>query len=308
VTFLIWLGALAVLYVAVAPYIPLSRPETDLPSHFVLQAAIGTILLMLAAIVFSVHGKVYMVLLLAYFLCVGKMWPFLLKAKPALADGASLKILQANTWVRNHGMSALKGLIRDEAPDIIAVAEANTPVAALFDELKTDYPHQRVIVRDDCGNGIAVLSKIPLEGLEERRMAGTDRAALFFRIALGGKTVDMVVMHTANPLVNFIERNTELNALAAWYEKEQPPHLIVAGDLNATPYCHILSSVMKRMQLKNARDGRGFLGTFPVRGRVPFLRIPIDHVLVSAAIRVADFRLARDIGSDHRPTISVIKL
>jgi endonuclease/exonuclease/phosphatase (EEP) superfamily protein YafD len=62
------------------------------------------------------------------------------------------------------------------------------------------------------------------------------------------------------------------------------------------------------MKLKNARDGRGILGSWPVATRLPLLRIPIDHMLVSETLGIEDFRLAPDIGSDHMAIVSVIKL
>jgi endonuclease/exonuclease/phosphatase (EEP) superfamily protein YafD len=307
-TFLVWLGALVVLYVAVAAYAQVSNPATDLPSHFVLQAAAGAMVLMIIAIICGVHSKVYAVLLLAYILCIARLWPFLIKARAVESGGTTLKILQTNIQFGNQDMKPLRALIADEKPDIIAVAEANTPAAALFRELDRDYPHQRVIVRDDCGKGIAVLSKLVLEGLEQKALAIPDSQTLFFKVASGEKPVDVVVIHTANPTYAFKERDAELSALSAWCEKTLPHRLIVTGDLNATPYCPAFRSMMKRTKLKNARDGFGILGSWPTQTRLRLLRIPIDHVLVSETLRVVDFRLAPDIGSDHMTTISVIKL
>lgn len=307
-TLLIWLGALGVLCVAVASYAPKSVPATDLPSHFVLQAAIGAALLLCAAVAFGVQGRVYLVLLLAYFLCVGRMWPFLLKARAEEGRGAVLKILQANVWVRNRKTAPLKEMILGAQPDIVILAEVNAAFAEMLEGLRDGWPHQHILARDDSRGGIGVLSKAPLEGLEVKHLASPDIPSLFFRTVAGGREVGVVALHAANPLRDLRARDAEFEALAAWFDREQPPRLIVAGDLNATPYCPALRRMMRRLRLRNARDGRGFFGSFPVRTLLPFLRLPIDHVLVGGPLKTDGFRLGASIGSDHLPTLTVIRL
>ena len=61
--------------------------------------------------------------------------------------------------------------------------------------------------------------------------------------------------------------------------------------------------LMRQTGLDNARKGFGLLPTWPAFMPWPFLRIPIDHCLVSPDIRVIRMRTGRTIGSDHLPII-----
>jgi endonuclease/exonuclease/phosphatase family metal-dependent hydrolase len=61
------------------------------------------------------------------------------------------------------------------------------------------------------------------------------------------------------------------------------------------------SQLMRDSGLMNARKGFGVLPTWP--SHVPFLKIPLDHCLVSADISAAHIRTAEAIGSDHLPLI-----
>lgn len=307
-TLLLWTGAIFLLIFAAMPYVPWSSLATDLFSHFVLQCAIGAVLLLVLGIVFRVADRaLYVTLLVIYFLCVHQMWPYLATAKKAETTGPALKVLQANTWVLNHDADRLKALIAAENPDLILAAEVNTPFAAMFETLDA-YPHRRVIVMDDSSFGLAVLSKLPLQNLEVKHLAVPDIPSIFFRIEVDGKALDVAALHAANPVKDFAARDREFEALAAWHEQAKPQNLLVAGDLNATRYCPAFKRLVRRMNLREARAGRGFLGTYPVQARAPFLRLPIDHALTGGGVAAEDFRLGPDIGSDHLPTLTVIRL
>lgn len=307
-TGLIWAGALLLLFVSTAAYIPKSIHATDLPSHFILQSSIGAALLMFLSIAFHLQGKIYLVLLISYFLCIYQMWPMLLKRKKSAGPGTSFKILQANTWVLNRKTTAFQKLIHDEKPDMIMVAEVNSAFARLFQELQAIYPHQHIRVSDDSSYGVAILSKTQLHGFEEKFLTPEKIPSLFFHVKIDSQIVHVASLHTANPLPALKTRDAELAALVDWHEKTSPQNLLILGDLNATPYCRALKNMTRRMNLKNARDGRGVLGSFPARAPFPFLRIPIDHLLVGGGVKIDDFRLGPHIDSDHLPTLSVIRV
>ncbi|MCA9792481.1 MAG: endonuclease/exonuclease/phosphatase family protein, partial [Candidatus Eremiobacteraeota bacterium] len=76
--------------------------------------------------------------------------------------------------------------------------------------------------------------------------------------------------------------------------------LILAGDLNATSWSPPLHR-LEKAGLVNSRRGFGVLTTWPTHPL--FLRIPIDQVLVSPTIGVADCRVGPDLGSDHLPLV-----
>ena len=128
-----------------------------------------------------------------------------------------------------------------------------------------------------------------------------------FRVMLDGKPVDAVSIHPFTPNANINSRDGEFAAIAARFAAEKPERLVIMGDFNATPWCPAMKQLVKALQLRNARTGRGINTTWPAF--FPFLfRIPIDHVLVSANLGVADFGAQRRVGSDHLPTLTVLYL
>ena len=67
-----------------------------------------------------------------------------------------------------------------------------------------------------------------------------------------------------------------------------------------------MKKFMHQTGLQSARAGRGALPTWPTFLPATFLRIPIDHILVSDHLRVISHTLGDNTGSDHLPTIAVI--
>ena len=74
---------------------------------------------------------------------------------------------------------------------------------------------------------------------------------------------------------------------------------MVVGDLNCTPWSPHFRRLLRDAGLRDVARGRGLEPTwYPTS--LP-LGIPIDHVLVSDEIGVANRELGSDLGSDHRP-------
>ena len=75
--------------------------------------------------------------------------------------------------------------------------------------------------------------------------------------------------------------------------------VIVAGDLNTTPWSHGFQRLIRPRGLRDSAVGHGVQTTWNARRWVP--RIPIDHVVVSPEVRVVARRVGPDVGSDHLP-------
>jgi endonuclease/exonuclease/phosphatase (EEP) superfamily protein YafD len=85
---------------------------------------------------------------------------------------------------------------------------------------------------------------------------------------------------------------------------ELPPMRVVLGDANATPWNASFGAMLAATGLELANVGSWF-ASWP--GGLPwFLRIPIDHVLVSDAIGVHRVTLCGSVGSDHLPLVAEV--
>ena len=115
------------------------------------------------------------------------------------------------------------------------------------------------------------------------------------------KTVHLVAPHPTNLLYSFDERNSQLAAVAA-YAQTAP---IIAGDLNVTMWSYWYKQI-EQTGLENARRGRGILASWD--SPIPLVRLPIDHVLVSAEMKVGSAELLPSTGSDHRPLFVTLTL
>jgi endonuclease/exonuclease/phosphatase (EEP) superfamily protein YafD len=77
--------------------------------------------------------------------------------------------------------------------------------------------------------------------------------------------------------------------------------VIIAGDLNLSPWSPYYARLVRETGLADIRKGFGLLPTWPTHLRP--MMIPIDHCLVSPDISVSRVRTGEHIGSDHLPLI-----
>ena len=95
-------------------------------------------------------------------------------------------------------------------------------------------------------------------------------------------------------------RNEQLSAVADWVAGMHGP-VVVAGDLNTTPWSPYFREFLKRSGMRDSRRGFGVQATWP--DNLGSAGIPIDHALVSDGVYVQDRRVGLPFGSDHRPII-----
>lgn len=303
-TVLLFAAALLLLSFSITPYLPFLGHTADLPSHFVLQYAIGAVVLGVLALIFKAHAVTVVMLGAALALNVAQLYP-LMTGKAAVTE-KPFKILQANVLFLSTNTEKLQSLIRVENPDIVLASEVNSAFARAFADMAGDYPHQAALPKDGSAYGLAVLSKEPIA--VETLHFGDDRIpAQEIRTTHGGKPLYIISFHPANPVRDTVLRDREFEELAKRLNAEKSAYKIVSGDFNATPYSYVMKKLLKDTGMTHARKSMGPQGTW-LAWMPPFMRIPIDHTIVSSSIGVADFRAGPFIDSDHLPTIAVLSL
>lgn len=304
---LVFIAALVLFALSLTPYLRVAAKAVDLPSHFPLQYAIGAAILLFFAAAFDASWRAYIFIFAAGLLSMSQLMPHLSfgRMHGHEEEGKPLKILQANVLKLNADASRLRRLIEDEQPDIVVAAEVRKPFAEMFQDLTWHYPYQRMEACERTSYGMAVASKLRLENCETLSLDGPGSRAISFRVRHEGEDIDFLSLHPATPNRDIASRDREFEN-AVQHCKGKPRNLVVLGDLNATPYCFAYKKMTKALGLRNAREGFGLAGTFPVFLPFSWLRIPIDHVLASENLHVSDFRPGPDIGSDHLPTITTL--
>tara|TARA_A100000171_G_scaffold162_1_gene256 strand:+ start:5862 stop:6914 length:1053 start_codon:yes stop_codon:yes gene_type:complete len=228
---------------------------------------------------------------------------------------SALRLITANVDFENEDPPRAMDILIGESPDILALVETD----ALWDELieahRSEYPH---IVKElrEKGRGVAVLSRIPIEASEIKYLVDKDRPSIWLQFCIPDyECVRLIITHPAPPGLpkrdgegrhSSKKRDIELDLIASHIGDRQNQHWILAGDFNDVGWSWTTMQAKEVSGLLDPRIGRGMFNTFPAS--YPFLRYPIDHVLVSDTFKLIDIRRIENIGSDHLPLLADLEL
>ncbi len=222
------------------------------------------------------------------------------------ADKGELRILQSNVYTGNTKRQEFLHYVNASSADIISVQEVNSDWAATLEQLREKYPFIVLSPRED-NFGIALLSKIPLDEQDIIQFGESGIPSIKVSLSLGGRRITLISVHTLPPIgeAYFNVRNAQLRDLATRVSDLGNP-VVVIGDLNTSMWSSYYQSFVESAGLTNTRYGVGVLPTWPTH--MPFLKIPIDHVLVSQDFVIKKVEVGRDIGSDHYPYLASVIL
>lgn len=205
-----------------------------------------------------------------------------------------LVVAVANVNIRQRDPTALLDWLRHQPANVVVLTELSPDYAtALASKNYGGFTH-RALHPLASPPGLGVLSDRPLrnvrvlpDGLGALRMEAD--------LDIDGRTVRFVAAHPKPPMATrkFRARDRLLRELAT-AASTRP--MIVAGDLNATPW----SSALSGTNMRALRRATGWAPTYPTEGRGVF-GIGIDHVLVSSGFDRTGAERGPDIGSDHLP-------
>lgn len=206
----------------------------------------------------------------------------------------ALIFVAANVHAGNRDPGPLVAWLRAEPADVVVISELTPEYAeALENRLGDDYRYRELSPRPSPF-GIGILSRRPLR--EAVLIDDADGVqTLIADVDIAGRPARIVAAHPMPPLApEWHDRRDAL--LASIAEHADPLPLIVAGDLNATPWSTALIGAGRHGLLRTT----GFAPTWPGPGRGA-IGIPIDHVLASGHWRRGQASRGPDIGSDHLP-------
>lgn len=229
-------------------------------------------------------------------------WPTLqgIWSPRPVADGEELTVLTQNLWYRNEepDRTARDVLARDA--DVAVLVEYTPEHAAAFaDAGAADlYPYRWQEPRR-LGDGMAILSKVPLGDVERLPMWST---ALRTELLTDAGPVALVGVHPKSPSDFWgLQRwKIDYRTLTGLLE-DAGPRTLVVGDFNANGAHRRFRELKAAASLHDAADeaGAGFGPTWPAAGWVPPL-MRLDHVLIGDDIDVDRVEVLDDVGADHR--------
>jgi endonuclease/exonuclease/phosphatase (EEP) superfamily protein YafD len=219
-------------------------------------------------------------------------------------------IISANLLNDNENTAAFIDYILEADPDLLLTQETRRMwTAALTKDLQARYPHSRI------RSGFGIFSKTPIQNVSYSDVGVRIRPVVQFDTTINGQQVHIMGIHVHAPRKkSWANRNTELIG-AAELASKMPQPCIVLGDLNATLWDPAYKNFARKTELTNTRRGFGLKlshckwGKYiPLKKIIPYLSVPIDHVLVSEEFSVTEMEIGPHFDSDHLPVKVALQL
>lgn len=272
----------------------------DLFSHFRVQY---TVLLGGAILMLSFLGEISLVLVFVLFELLN-LWliaPLYFKRSQRMGS-KTYRLLLINVLQENQQYDKVLKLVQDTDPDFVALIETGEHWIEALTPLQSNYPYFQYEFWGEENYDIAFFSRISSDSLEVHRFGPTGVPTIVARFVLDSQNLIMIATHPAPPKTSFETeaRNAQMRALAS-FVAIQKGTVILAGDLNMTSWSPFFGDFLHKSNLRDSRLGMGIQASWPADS--PFLRVPIDHILISTGVQVAQRFLTAKVGSDHRPVV-----
>ncbi len=226
---------------------------------------------------------------------------------PSWANGEPIRVAAYNIRASKTrtGEKQTRFFSEEFRPDILLLTEINDYWIEQLAELQNRFPHQVAEPRRDS-NGLWLLSRYPIVSIDSAGIDPNLKYPYFSaRIRMPRGPIHLFGIHPPIPISQsgFRRRNAQFRAVADFAAKSEIP-VIVAGDFNCTPFSSHFAKLLERGSLKNTATGFGLRNTY----RRDLTILPIDHILVSKDVHVANHAIGPGMGSDHCPVLVEIQV
>jgi len=228
--------------------------------------------------------------------------PHFFTGRATRASGSSLfRIVSLNVHTSNPQSDLVLSFLREANADIVLLMEVDDAWMQNLAAWSATYPHQVVEPRED-NFGIAVFSRVPWTNSTVMEFGSAGVPSVVADLQLSGRQIHFIGTHPLPPgtASYSAQRNEQLNKLAE-HTRGITNAVVLAGDLNTTPWSPCFTDLLKASGLRDGSKGFGASGSWPAF--LPAGKIPIDHCLMSPEVGVVRRRLGPSVGSDHLPLI-----
>jgi len=268
----------------------------DLIANFRLQLAVvalGVALVLIAARRPGVGAAMVVVALLN----AAVIAPLYLRSPQPSDGGDTLSLVSFNIQLSNPQRQL--DWILESDPDIVFLFESSRLAEDVLADM--DLPYEIFsAIDDDRQYGPTALVR---PGMSASKLPYSNEGGGAVRVGttLDGQPVAVYGIHAPSPgtPMRAEARDRFLERSGRAVEDESIP-VVVAGDLNTTPFTHGFELLTAPAELVNSQEGFGYTPTWPAQ--LPaVLRIPLDHVLHTADLTVLERVLGPRLSSDHLP-------
>jgi endonuclease/exonuclease/phosphatase (EEP) superfamily protein YafD len=223
------------------------------------------------------------------------------RRESTLEPGQSFTLLTCNLLYECREPDRMIVSVREANPDVLLLMEYTPEWKEKFRaELWKDYQY-RVEEPLPGYSGICLASKLPLESPEVMEVAG-GIPVIRARLRFAERSITLLCVHPPPPMRP--ELYEEWRASFGewpgllWGATVDPGYAVLAGDLNCTPFARAFTELCERSDLRDSARDFGLASTWSIAGTP--LGLPLDHVLVSRKLMVAEHIVREAPGSDHR--------
>ncbi|HET9259358.1 MAG TPA: endonuclease/exonuclease/phosphatase family protein [Acidimicrobiia bacterium] len=276
----------------------------DVLANFRAQYVVALAVLGLVVMMSKWRKTAYFILAVAVVNLVAVLPLYIGSPAEARAGADSIRIMSFNLLSTNEEYSEVIDYIETVDPDVVFLHEASRPWEVAMESSGLDYE----IVRprsDDLIFGTLVLVRGDQLTAVSHGFAEAAPRAVSLEFLPWGWDVPLAVLAT-HPLAPSGEERADLRdaqlAFAGDWAMERSGAFLVVGDFNATPWSAPFRNLVATADLENSQRGFGLQPSFPTTSSL-LLRVPIDHLVHSAALEVTDRQLGPALGSDHFPLV-----
>ncbi|MGV3550288.1 endonuclease/exonuclease/phosphatase family protein [Rhizobium sp.] len=236
--------------------------------------------------------------------------PFMLMPPaPDVAPGEKIRVLTANLFIENPDPRPFVALLTRSQPDIVITQETRPDFAdAVRGSGLYPFESERDLSQTDDKK---VFSRYPIREarqLDDLPGRPVYRHAMRLVIDTPAGPIVVYAVHPDTPrsLEQWHDRNAYLDRLATAIRSEAPQTpVVVAGDFNLPAHSVFFRDFFAATGLRFTRPGMWLPVTrFSMKlSRFGYFGSTIDHLAVSPVIRVTNWTLGSDIGSNHQPII-----
>jgi Uncharacterized protein conserved in bacteria len=278
----------------------------ELTTHFRLQYVMVAIVCALLFTVLQAWKFVPIAVLCAVLNSV-YLLPYLFKTPgvvPAAkaSPPATVRVLHANVLKSNRNYNAVFDLVNRSNADLIVLQEITEDWHAQIEPVANSSPYFKSVPGLE-GSGMAIFSRVPFEDVQVLQLDSSTHLAIAVKLNLRGREVTLLSLHPPTPITasKFENRNQQFREAAKFLNSVEGTKILI-GDLNTTMWSPYFTTLLHTSHLRDVRLGFGLKTSWPMP--LPsFMRLPIDHCLVSADVEVKNVQIGASIGSDHRPLI-----
>jgi endonuclease/exonuclease/phosphatase (EEP) superfamily protein YafD len=252
-------------------------------------------------------------ILSALSLALGLWWLFPAIEAAAAPGGnpqGQLTVLSVNVLYSNMDPERLLSQIEEAGPDILLLVEINP--AMLRKTLAGLPQYKYVIEAGPPAERTVLLTRQKPDFAEVLPLTSAPGSEIIHVKSCGGagasRCIHALGLHAVWPVSpdNLTQRNAELLAAAELAARLGDEPVVMMGDLNCTPWSPWFDRMLTVGGLRRAASaGQLLTGTWGLP--LPLIGLPIDHIVHTAQISAASYKVGGYIGSDHFPVIAQLR-